>query len=62
MAELRLTKGAENDLFDHYSGNCVSCARCTFYERIQAGEPGAVAAYVEYMKEEHGRTVKTRNK
>lgn len=46
-------------LYAHYTGNCVSCPRCGFYQDIEQGKAGAVEAYVKYMKEEHGQTIKT---
>ncbi|KIG16174.1 hypothetical protein DB30_04892 [Enhygromyxa salina] len=45
-------------LWDHYSGNCVSCERCNFYVRIERGEPGAAEEYAAYMRAEHGKHIK----
>ena len=59
MSERRLSKKALNDAWDHYTGNCFSCERCTLFEAVRAEEPGAVEAYVRYMRDTHGTTVKT---
>lgn len=55
----KLTPAEFARLENHYTGNCFSCERCSFYEPIRDGVPGAVEAYVRYMREAHGTKVKT---
>ncbi|PRP94596.1 hypothetical protein ENSA7_77650 [Enhygromyxa salina] len=45
-------------LYDHYTGNCMSCPRCDLYVRIEQGEPGAAEEYAAYMREHHGKAIK----
>ena len=56
---LRLTEPELDALANHYSGNCFGCERCSFYFPILEGEPGAVEAYVKFMRERYGEAVET---
>ncbi|MEM7160507.1 MAG: hypothetical protein AAF799_47155 [Myxococcota bacterium] len=53
----RLSDAEMDSLTYHYTGNCFSCDRCSFFEPLRKGEPGAVEAYARYMKKHHDRDV-----
>ena len=56
---LRLSQKEMDRLWNHYTGNCFSCPRCSLFDAIRKNERGAVEEYVRYMREEQGVTVKT---
>jgi len=54
---MKLTEDELDRLSRHYTGNCFGCERCSFFMPILNNVPGAVEAYVKWVRASEGREV-----
>lgn len=54
MEHPALHPDALDRLHAHYTGGCPGCRRCDLYPGVMEGEPDAVRAYVQHMRDTTG--------